>query len=67
MLGALGAFAQERFACAVGGLDWIEVWRIRWQIAQGSASGFDRCLYAIDLVWRDVVHDDDVTALKGSY
>ncbi len=50
LFGAFGAFAQERLACAVGGLDRIEVWGLLRQIAQGGASGFDRRLYAIDLV-----------------
>ena len=58
-------FAQKRFACAVGSLDRIEVWGIRRQIAQGGASGLDRRLYTVDLVWPDIIHDDDVPALKG--
>jgi hypothetical protein len=41
-----------------------EVWGIRRQIALGGVNGFYRRLYALDLVCRDIVHDDDVAAFR---
>lgn len=64
LFGALGAFAQEGFEHAIGFLDRVEVRRIRRQIAQACAGGFDRFTYACDLMGGDIVHDDNVAALK---
>src|SRR5215813_4835959 len=64
LLGALGAFTQEGFEHAVGILDRVEVRRIRRQIAQGCTGGFDCFAYACDPVSGDIIHYDNVAALK---
>ena len=54
LLGALGALAQECLEGAVGQLDWIEVRRVRRQIAQSRAGSLDRFAHTFDLVNADI-------------
>jgi hypothetical protein len=45
-------------------LDWIEVRRLRRQVAQRSADGLDCLLYTSSFVERHIIDHDDVPALK---
>jgi hypothetical protein len=65
--GALGTLAQECLEGAVGHLDWIEVRRVRWQIAQSRAGSFDRFAHTFDLVNADIVHHHDVATFERRY
>ena len=62
---ALGAFPQEALEDAVGSLDRIEVRRIRRQVTQRRADGFDGFLHTLNLMSRNIVHDDNVATLEG--
>src|SRR5215813_6461910 len=67
LFGTLGALAQECLEGAIGQLDWIEVRRVRRQIAQSRAGSFNRFAYAFDLMNVDVVHHHDVAAFECRY
>ena len=62
--GALGGFSQKGFKFAEDLLDRIEIGRIRGQIACCRTHGLDRVCHTGHLVSREVIHDDDVTAIQ---
>jgi hypothetical protein len=57
--------AQQRIEFAVGHLDGIEVGRVLRQVANCRPSFLDRLPDSGDLVGSEIVHNDDVVALKG--
>ncbi len=57
---AFGGFSQAGLELGESHLDRIEVWRIGRQIEQLCADSFDPFANAVDLMSRQVVHDDDV-------
>ena len=63
--GTLSRFAQQRFEFAESLLDGVEIGGVLGKIAQRRADGFDGFGDTIDLVSRDIVHDDDIARLKG--
>jgi hypothetical protein len=67
VFGAFGAFAEERLERTVGHLDRVEVWRLGRQIAQHCVHAFYRFAYSVDLVCRNVIHDDDVPTFEGRH
>jgi len=63
--GALGSFAQKSLELCEGQFYGVEVRRIRRQVAQLGAGGLDKLAHALDLVSRQVVHDDGVALAQG--
>src|SRR5271167_2089500 len=61
---SLGNLAQKRLEFAERHLDRIEVRRVLRQIAKLRAASLDRFAHASNLVRRQIVHDNDVFALK---
>src|SRR5215471_20114819 len=59
---ALGSLAQQCFQRMKHQLYWVELWRIRRQVAQTCAGGPDRLLYAHHFVEGDVVDHHDISA-----
>lgn len=62
--GALSCPTQMSLEFAEGRLDRVEVWRIRWEVKQLCTRPLDRLPDTNDLVSRQIIYDDDVTALK---
>jgi hypothetical protein len=62
--GALSCRTQMSLEFAEGRLDRVEVWRIRWEVKQLCTRPLDRLPDTDDLVSRQIIYDDDVTALK---
>lgn len=44
--------------------DWVEVWAVGWEEAQGRASCFDQFAHRCALVAGEVIHDDDVAGAQ---
>src|SRR5665811_1632374 len=57
---SFGAFAQGSFEFRECHFDWIEVWRIGGQIANGCADSGDGLAHPVDLVGPQIVHEHDV-------
>src|SRR5215470_2746669 len=61
---ALRSFAQESLQRMKNHLNWIEIWRIRRQVAQCCAASLDCLLYAEGFVERDVVDHHHIPAFE---
>ncbi len=62
--GAFGCLSQESFELCEDLLDWIEVWRVRWQeedVCTGSADGAS---HGLAFVAAEIVEDDDIAGLE---
>jgi len=62
--GALSCRTQMSLEFAEGRLDRVEVGRIRWKVEQLCTDSLDRLPDTDELVSRQIIHDDDVTAPK---
>src|SRR3546814_2506541 len=60
-----GGLSDMRFELGEGGFDWIEVGTVRGKVEQPGAARLDGLLDAVDLVGRQIVHDDDVARPQG--
>ena len=58
--GSLGSFPQMRLELSEGQFDGIEIGRVGRQVEQLCAGRLDEFTHAVDLVSRQVVHDDRV-------
>ena len=73
IVGSSGGFSEDRrepFGFAQGSLgecflDGIEIGAVGREVAQGGAGGLDCLSNAVDLVGRQIVHDDDVVGSEG--
>ena len=60
LCGPLGAIAEEFFEFAEGQFDWIEIGRIRGQVTNFGADGFDGGSHAGAFVAGEIIHHDRV-------
>ena len=63
--GSLGGFSEERLELGEYLFDRVEVGRIGRQVNQTGANRFDGLADALDLVGREVVHDDNISSFQG--
>lgn len=63
--GSLGGFSEERLEFGEYLFDRVEVGRIGRQVNQTGANRFDGLADALDLVGREVVHDDNISSFQG--
>jgi len=61
----LAAVRSSGLELGEGVLDRVQIGAVGWQVEQPGAAGFDRFADAVDLVGRQVVHDDDIAAAQG--
>jgi len=60
--GSCCCLAQDSLKFGEELLNRIEIWAIRWKIAEGCAARFDDFPNTGDLVNADVVHDDNIAS-----